>query len=303
MHKIYALSPLVFVFALTACGSDDNNSTTTNLTIPFQAKAGTTEIVCGAQLSGLGATADKGTVADFAFYIHDIKLKTKSGQAVSATLEKNEFQDPQYGVALLDFQDKTDACKGATKPTNKAVYVKVENVDPAEINGVEFKVGVPSAANHHNASTSIAPYNRAGLFWKWQTGHKFMRLDVNPASKVKLAYDMNGSSLANTYFFHLGSTGCEGDPTTGAVVSCSAPNLPKVSLTESFKVTHLSTSKVVFDYAKLMAGINLNTDAVAPSGCMSGVEDLECMNIFNNLGLSHGAHTATGLQQAFSVTN
>jgi hypothetical protein len=27
------------------------------------------------------------------------------------------------------------------------------------------------------------------------------------------------------------------------------------------------------------------------------------MNIFNNLGLSHGAHAATGLQKAFSVGN
>lgn len=302
MQKIYAFSPLAFALALSACGGGDDNKTT-HLTIPFQAKAGATEIACGAALTGLGVSADKATVADFAFYIHDIKFKTKSGQLVSAKLEKNDFQDPEYGVALLDFQDKTDSCNGAAKPTNKAVYASVENLSSADITGIEFKVGVPAAANHHNASISVAPYNRSGLAWSWQTGHKFMRLDVNPSNKVQLAYTSNGANISSTYFFHLGSTGCSGDPTTGAVVSCTAPNRPSVSLSTDFKVANLSTSKIAFDYAKLMTDLNLNTDAVMPPGCMSGVTDLECMNIFNNLGLSHGAHPATGLQKAFSVVN
>lgn len=303
MHKIYACSPLAFALVLAACGGGDDNNKTTNLMIPFQAKAGATEIACGKQLTNLGVSAAKGTIADFAFYIHDIKFKTKAGQTVSATLDKNEFQDPEYGVALLDFQDKTDSCNGAAKPTNKAVYASVTNLSSAEISGIEFKVGIPAAANHHNASISTAPYNRSGLAWSWQTGHKFMRMDVNPSHKVQLAYTSSGSTVSNTYFFHLGSTGCSGDPTTGAVVSCTASNRPSVSLTREFKVTNLTTSKIVFDYAKLMTDLNLNTDAVMPPGCMSGVTDIECMNIFNNLGLSHGAHSATGLQKAFSVAN
>jgi uncharacterized repeat protein (TIGR04052 family) len=304
MQKLYALSPIVLALSLVACGGgDDKKTTVTNLAIPFQAKAGAIDIACGTELSALGASADKGKIADFAFFVHDIKFKTNSGQIVSATLDKNEFQDAEHGVALLDFQDKTDSCNGAAKPTNKVVYVTVDNVAAADISGIEFKVGVPAAANHHNASIAVAPYNRSGLMWSWQTGHKFMRLDVNPSNKVQLAYTSAGATVSNTYFFHLGATGCSGDPTTGAVVSCSSPNRPSIALNTDFKVTNFTTSKVVFDYAKLMEGVNLNTDAVMPPGCMSGATDIECMNIFNNLGLSHGAHAATGLQKAFSVGN
>lgn len=302
MQKIYAFNPFVLALMLVACGGGDDNKTT-SLTIPFQAKAGSTEIVCGATLSGLGMSADKGTIADFAFYIHDIKFKTKTGQTVSAKLEKNEFQDPEYGVALLDFQDKTDSCNGTTKPTNKVVYASVDNLSSADITGIEFKVGIPSAANHHNASISVAPYNRSGMAWSWQSGHKFMRLDVNPSNKVQLDYALGGANVSNSYYFHLGSTNCTGDPTTGAVVSCAAPNRPTISLSTDFKVTNLTTSKIVLDYAKLMASNNLNTDAVMPPGCMSGGTDIECMNIFDNLGMNHGAHTATGLQKVFSVAN
>ncbi|TXH69151.1 MAG: metallo-mystery pair system four-Cys motif protein [Thiothrix sp.] len=302
MQKIYALSPITLALLLAACGGGDDNKTT-NLAIPFQAKAGTTEIACGAQLTNLGLSADKATVADFAFYVHDIKFKTKTGTTVSASLDKTDFQDPQYGVALLDFQDKTDSCNGAAKPTNKVVYASVNNLSASDIVGIEFKIGVPAAANHHNASISIAPYNRSGMAWSWQSGHKFMRLDVNPSNKVQLDYALAGTNVSNSYYFHLGSTGCSGDPTTGAVVSCDDPNRPSISLSSDFKVTNLTTSKIVLDYAKLMANNNLNTDAVMPPGCMSGKTDIECMNLFDNLGMNHGAHTATGLQKVFSVAN
>lgn len=301
-QKIYTFSPIVLALSLAACGGGEDTKIT-NLTIPFQAKSGATEIACGASLTGLGLSADKATVADFAFYIHDIQFKTNSGKMVSASLEKNDFQDPDYGVALLDFQDKTDSCNGAAKPTNKVVYAHVNNLSSADITGIEFKIGIPATANHHNASISIAPYNRSGLAWSWQSGHKFMRMDVNPSNKVQLAYTSSDSTISNTYFFHLGSTGCSGDPTTGAVVSCTAPNRPTISLSTDFKVTNLTTSKIVFDYAKLMANNNLNTDAVMPPGCMSGTTDIECMTIFDNLGMNHGAHTATGLQKVFSVAN
>lgn len=302
MQKIYAFSSLTLALMLTACGGGDDNKVT-NLTIPFQAKSGTTEIACGTQLTNLGLSADKGTIADFAFYIHDIKFKTKAGQTVSATLEKSDFQDPEYGVALLDFQDKTDSCKGAAKPTNKLVYASVSNVSAADMTGIEFKVGLPAAVNHHNASIAAAPYNRSGMAWSWQSGHKFMRLDVNPTNKVQLDYALGGANVSNSYYFHLGSTNCSGDPTTGAVVSCAAPNRPTITLSTDFKVTNLTTSKIVLDYAKLMASNNLNTDAVMPPGCMSGTTDIECMNIFDNLGMNHGAHAATGLQKVFSVAN
>lgn len=291
---------------LTACGggssSDSSGSssttttaTTTSLTIPFAAKAGTTSISCDAALTGLGSSGDSAKVSDFAFYIHGITLKTSDGKSVTTTLDDNSFQDPQYGVALLDFQDKTDACAGAAKTTNKEVKLKAA-VDPATITGIDFIVGVPAAANHHNASTSRAPYNRAGLFWAWQSGHKFMRLDMNPT----LLVTKPDTTTTKTFNLHLGSTGCTGDATTGAVVTCTSPNRPSVALS-GVKVTGSTTSTVVLDYAKLIAGTNINIDTGGAVGCMSAQDDKDCPAIFGNLGLPHSLNSSTGTQQAFSV--
>lgn len=288
---------------LTACGggssssSNDstNNATTTSLTIPFAAKAGTTDVSCDATLSGLGTSGDSGKISDFAFYIHGITLKTSDGKSVATTLDDNNFQDPQYGVALLDFQDKTDACAGAAKTTNKEVKLKA-TVDPSTVTGIEFMVGVPSAANHHNASTSRAPYNRSGLFWAWQSGHKFMRLDVNP---TKLVTKLDATTT-KTFNLHLGSTGCTGDATTGAVVTCTSPNRPTVKL-EGVKVTGTTTNAIVLDYAKLISGTNINLDTGSAVGCMSAQDDKDCPAIFDNLGLAHSLGSSTGTQQTFTV--
>lgn len=291
-------APIALAVVLSACGSDDDTTNlTSTITIPFAAKAGSTTVACGANLTNLGTTKDSASVADFAFYVHDIQLKTKTGTWLSVKLDDNSFQDPEYGVALLDFQDKTDSCKGAAKTTHAAVTATLNGAKVEDIVGAKFTVGIPSAANHHNASTARAPYNRAGLAWSWQSGHKFMRLDVAPSKKI-----LDSTGIAqSTYFFHLGSTGCTGDATTGQVVSCTAPNRPAVTFNSNFKITHLTTSTIVLDYAKLVEGTNLNLDASSPIGCMSGVTDPECGLLFNNLGLAWGSQAATKTQQIFSI--
>lgn len=276
---------------------------TVNLTIPFKAVAGTTEINCAATLFTLGNTGDSGKISDFAFYIHDVKLKTSDGKLVALTLTDNNFQDPQYGVALLDFQDRASCdSTAAAKVTNTSV-TGTATIDISKVTGIDFIVGVPSAANHHNASVSRAPYNRAGLAWSWQSGHKFMRLDVKPTQGVTKA----DTSKVATFNFHLGSTGCTGDATTGQVVSCTAPNRPTISLTQDFSVnsTTNKTSTVVLDYAKLIMGVNINLETGGAVGCMSGATDPECPAMFSNLGLAHPLATSgsTPIQQVFSVSN
>lgn len=281
---------------LTACGgSSSSNNSSTSLTIPFAARAGTTEINCGATLSGLGTTGDSGKISDFGFYIHNIMLKTSDGKSVAATLDDNSFQDPQYGVALLDFQDKTDSCAGADKPTNKEVKLKAA-VDPTTVTGIEFVVGVPSTANHHDSKTSRAPYNRVGMAWSWQSGHKFMRLDVQPTGLVTKP----DSTTTKTFNLHLGSTGCTGDAVSGAVVTCTSPNRPTIKL-DGVKVTGTTTSTIVLDYAKVIAGTNINLDSGGAVGCMSAQDDKDCPAIFSNLGLEHKLSTSAGGQPVFSV--
>src|SRR5262245_35234156 len=84
--------------------------------------------------------------------------------------------------------------------------------------GIRFTVGVPFELNHANPLTARAPLDRADMFWTWQSGHKFLRVD--------LATD------AREWSFHLGSTGCSSASALRPPQrTCTQPNLLRVELT------------------------------------------------------------------------
>ena len=82
---------------------------------------------------------------------------------------------------------------------------------------MEFLLGVPFEANHGNPLHAQPPLNQPAMFWSWQAGHKFLRLDVN-----------------NTWSFHLGSTGCHSASAVRAPeAECRRPNLARIRLPAS----------------------------------------------------------------------
>ena len=301
VNKTLGNSFLITAFSLlTACGGSSSNDTSEriSLSIPFQANSGSTEINCDAELLQLGISADSAKIASFAYYLHDVKLIT-TASSVDFTLDDNDFQDAENGVALLDYQDKISFCTGTEKPTNKQLTGTVSgDVEIAEVTGIEFKVGIPSKLNHRDLSTNISPYNIQSMFWNWNGGHKFMRLDIKPTAQVNVTYGEN--NLASTRNFHLGSTACTGDATTGEVVNCANENVVPVSLT-GYSVTNTQGAAVILDLAKLLEGSDINTDNGVKVGCMSFPNDPECAVMFNTLGLSYGEIPATGSQTIFSV--
>ena len=291
---------------LSACGgstdANANVSKVSSITIPFQAKAGATDINCGATLTGLGTSGDSGRMSDFAFYVHDVEVTNAAGNSFQVKLADNNYQDPAEGVALLDFQNKTDGCAGGDKPTNMAITGDITGVDVADITGVSFKVGVPASANHHNASTEAAPYNRSGLFWKWQSGHKFLRTDIKPSKKVAAA--KVGKPAGEHFLFHIGSTGCVGDPSKeGVTTVCSGSNRPAISLNGLSVDSAMKTSPVVLDYAKMVSNVDINKNNTGAPGCMSGKTDTDCAMLFANLGMDLSTGDATGTQTAFRIGN
>ncbi len=301
-NKLLGNTLLITAFsALTACGGGSSSNDTTervSLNIPFQAKSGDTEINCDAELIQLGTTADSAKIASFAYYVHDVKLVTANGN-IDFQLDANEFQDADNGVALLDYQDKNSFCTGTAKPTNKQLSGTVSgDVEIADVRGIEFKVGIPATLNHRDLSTNVSPYNIQSMFWNWNGGHKFMRLDIKPTAQVNVTYGENNT--ASTRNFHLGSTACSGDATTGEVVACANENVVPVSLT-GYSVTNTQGAEVVLDLDKLLVGSDINTDNGVKVGCMSFPNDPECAVMFNTLGLSYGATQATGAQTVFSI--
>jgi len=269
--------------------------------IRFAAQVAGAPFSCQSTFEGVGAGADTLEPLDFRLYVHDLRLVDASGKEWDLTLEQDGLWQTA-DVALLDFEDKTGTCTNGTAPTNTVVRgthgVLDEDVD---FTGIRFKVGVPFAMNHVDMSTAPSPLNLSGMFWGWQGGYKFMRLDM----KVRGAPDAGPAphGEGGGVVIHLGSTGCTLSAGTQSVTACSGPNRPEIAL-DGFDAAQ---DTIVLDYAALVAGIDLGTDPYpspagdATIGCMSGKDDPECARVFEHLGLSLETGLPVGGQTVFEL--
>ncbi|MBL8604037.1 MAG: metallo-mystery pair system four-Cys motif protein [Myxococcales bacterium] len=251
--------------------------------VPFRARVGAERFRCGQVFTGVGTQNSRWNPLDFRFYVHDLRLVTAAGEVPLAVLDESVWQ--REGVALLDFEDGTGACSNGNTPTNETVRVQAPTgTDLAAVTGLRFTLGLPAALNHRNAAVQASPFNLTGLWWSWQGGYKFVRLDGRVESEA-------GAVTVPAWNVHLGSTGCMGDA-MGNVSGCAQPNRPTVTLT-GFDPR---SSAVVFDLGRLLAGADVSRSQNPAPGCMSGEDDADCAPVFNALGLRGGA-----TQTAFSV--
>lgn len=240
-----------------------------SVSIPLTAQVGDRPFVCGETYTGLGADGGEWEAQDLRFYVHDVALITESGDEVPVELEDDgRFQNG--AVALLDFED------GCGEMGNADLNTTIRGVVPTgDYVGVRFRMGVPDEFNHANAATASAPLNLTDMWWNWNGGYKFLRVE-------------GPTSVFAGWRIHLGSTGCEGDMLGNA--TCTTPNRPEIRLT-GFDPT---TEAFVVDVEAGMSGASLgNTDETAP-GCMSQPMDPDCTPIFSNLGLPHMGESSAG---------
>jgi len=234
------------------------------VTLTFEAQVGDEPFDCSKTFTGVGAPPAEVKIADYRLYVHEVALHQADGTLVPVALDQDDLW--QYeGVALLDFEDGTASCANGTAEKNAVVK---GSAPPGEYDGVAFKVGVPFELNHKDAAVAPSPLNLSALFWSWNEGYKFIRIDSIPA----------GSDAA--FNLHLGSTGCMDDG-SGGVSSCARPNRPEVSLTG---FDPLKTA-IVIDYGAVVAASDLATNGGGPPGCMSGPADPECGPVFDHLGI------------------
>jgi uncharacterized repeat protein (TIGR04052 family) len=250
--------------------------------IPFEGRVGKTPFTCKGTYPGLGTAATEVALSDFRLYIHDLKLHQKGGGDVAVELTQDGLW--QYkNLALLDFEDKSGPCANGTTEMNGMVHGQVPQ---GTYDGLSFKLGVPFDLDHADASTAPSPLNLSGLFWDWNGGYKFLRVDSAPVA--------GGAP----FLLHLGSTGCQGNFADGGISGCDRPNVADVVLT-GFDP---STSTIAVDYAAVVAGNDLSVNQGGPPGCMSGPTDPECDALFQRLGLSvNDASTHPDQQKLFSV--
>jgi len=269
------------VLALTSVGCDSSSGEagTQAVTVQFAAKVGTDDFVCGDTYDNLGANDNSLQLSDFRLYVQGVELKNADGDyvAVALTSDANPWQTGD--VTLLDFED---GCNDSGTPEMNAVVTGT--VPAGTYNGILFRMGVPFELNHENPATAQPPLNGTTMQWNWQGGYKFLRLD-------------SGTFSMTDWRFHLGSTGCDGDPVAGGTTVCDNPNRTDVELA-SFDP---AADTVVADFAALVDGVKLDVNQPETQfGCMAVPTDGDCAQLFDNLGLPFDGSEA-GTQQFFSV--
>jgi uncharacterized repeat protein (TIGR04052 family) len=267
------------LFLLANCNDEeltDAPAEPTSVALNFAALVGGAPLTCDEDFAGFGPDGDRTLrFVDARLYLHDVQLQASDGTWVAATIpDSAPFQG--QGVALLDFENGTGECANGNAELNSTVTVVPTAA--GEWQGVRFNLGVPFELNHADASAAASPLNLTSLFWNWQGGYKFARIDVMVD---------NGAGETTGFNMHLGSTGCDG-AVTGGVTSCANENRPVIELTGADPAATGIQLNVDAIYSDLDPGFN--TPDSAP-GCMSGPTDPECTPVFNIFGLGSNAQT------------
>ena len=269
------------------------------VTVQFEAMVGDQPFACGETYS-LGEPASAMTPLDFRFYVSEVALLDAEGNEVPLVLQQDGKWQHQ-NVALLDFEDKSGACANGTPDTRTQV---VGSVPAGDYRGLKFTLGVPFGLNHIDSTLAPSPLNLTSLWWNWNFGYKFARIDLSPATdtaRLRQHSDQGGADeaidlssmgelgelgdpkldAAQGFLIHLGSVGCQMDAAQAPVV-CTAPNRAEIVLTDFDP----NQSVVVADLAALLANSNLaDNQENTPFGCMSSLEDGDCAGIMQSLGL------------------
>jgi uncharacterized repeat protein (TIGR04052 family) len=253
------------------------------VTLQFVAKVSSQPFACGSTYT-LGKPATAVTPNDFRFYVSEVALLDAQGKATPVTLEQDGKW--QYkSVALLDFENKTGACANGTTATRDRI---IGTVPKGNYTGLKFTLGVPFGLNHADSTLAPSPLNLTGLWWNWQFGYKFARLDLQKPTMHSpynnKAHNAKGEHGAASGGFpiHLGSTGCAAEPPAQKPTTCSNPN----KAVATFPRFNGEQNRVVADLGRLVAdsALTQNQPKTAP-GCMSEPEDKDCLGIMTKLGL------------------
>lgn len=294
MHRLLRpVAPLLGAASLALIASPAS-AATQPVKLRFTAVAGDAPVACGTPITGLGTTNATAQLQDLRFYVSGVQLLRKGRRPVTVAVKGNRLSrvaGPD-SVTLIDLENAAGRCATEGTPTTNAVVLGT--APKGSYTGVRFTLGVPFSRNHTNTVGAPAPLGLAAMAWSWQSGRKFTKIElVDPDGGA-------GTWAAKAFMVHLGSTGCTGNPATGATVSCKAPNRSTITL-QRFNPAR---QDVALDLRALLAANDVTKNVGGGPGCMSGPTDPECPGIFGALGVSWAADGSatgqpTGTQTAF----
>jgi uncharacterized repeat protein (TIGR04052 family) len=251
--------------------------------IQFAAVSGSanTPVQCATVLPGIGSTPVDAQLTDLRFYLTDVQLVNDKGVAVPVTLDKNDWQfsSTSGNVTLIDLENAQGACGSeGTSATNAVVSGTVPTGNYVK---VKATIGVPEKLSHSDVMAASAPLDIMAMGWSWQSGRKFVKIELNPVGGVSTNTTTGASTVtasAVTYNLHLASTNCSG-PGDGTD-SCAKKNLAQFTLD-----FNPSTQQVALDIAQLFKTTDISVNKNGTVGCMSGTTDLDCPALFTQMGL------------------
>ena len=273
--------------------------------IPFVAQMGGKPFSCTETYEGIGTTKSAVQFGDFRLYVSNLRLIGADGAEVPVVLDQDGTWQLD-GSALIDFEDATGSCANGTAETNMVVRGTVPD---GSYSGLAFDIGLPFAQNHGDPTLAASPLNLTAMFWTWQAGYKFLKIDLSTAGQPLPAMeggDHSGESMDMSgpqgWALHLGSTGCASDGKTMAPTQeCANPNRVAVRL-DGFMPGMAGMDTVVIDPAPVLAGANVDVNAPESApGCMSFPKDADCPPVMSALGLPYEGVAPAGGQQLVTL--
>ncbi len=309
-HFVKILSFGLFA-ALAGCGSSSSNPTTEKQTPPidsialsFKPMAGEMDVDCNNTIDGLGMENNYSVgVGDLRFYVSNLKFYDSSNQEITFELDQNDFQyvSDAGEVTLVDLTSNAEGYCGdlaadnteGTARTNSRISGKISD---SAVQSVSFDVGIPQALMKNIIETNTTPEGSpspmAEMYWSWQSGYRHFVMNFT-------IMDMHNTKGEG--FIHVGSRGCsaESEKALESKSSCDLLNTAKVMLSDFDP----SSDTVVVDINELLSGLHFKMmgdghgshnqgshgqqDDMKPSvSCHSGATQMDCTQVFPNLGLT-----------------
>ena len=223
-------------------------------------------------------------VEQFQFFISNIEYGSEEAGWQKIDLTQTPFQTSD--TVLLGVNCK--AGKQHSTAENKGNWtIKLESSTDVIIedsNNIRFTLGVPFEVNHLNPISQKSPLNLPSMFWVWQTGHKFMRLEL--------------AANNEQWLFHLGSTGCKSASVMRAPeTKCLYPNQFYFELS----VAKNSVDQLLLnvDLAELLNNVELTSS----SSCQSEQGKKSCQQLFINLALGSQINSHSKISQVFKAVS
>ncbi|MGD9573078.1 MAG: MbnP family copper-binding protein [Thermoleophilia bacterium] len=263
------------------------------VTIRFAAVNGDAPVSCATPLTGLGTGGTTAVLTDLRFFVSNVRLTRANGTSVPLKLTSRPrwaATDGGQRTTLIDLENGKGGCTEGDGAVNAVV---TGTVPKGRYTGVRYFIGVPFTMNHTDTVGAPAPLASAAMAWSWQAGRKFAKVEVSDPGGA------TGAWSAKTFFVHLGSSGCVGNPATGATTNCRASNRGAVRLPRFDP----ARQRIAFDVGALLAGNDITANRAGAPGCMSGGTDPECAAVFGALGIGWSPDGAgSGLPVAGQTT-